>query len=41
MVFNAIVLLTFVIGIVLYWRAVAALEARVLHYVPARPLGGL
>ncbi|WP_043834076.1 ABC transporter permease [Muricoccus aerilatus] len=32
MVFNAIVLLT-VIGIVLYW-AVAAAEARILHYVP-------
>ncbi|UFN48175.1 ABC transporter permease [Roseomonas sp. OT10] len=34
MVFNAILLLT-VIGIALYW-AVAAVEARVLHYIPRR-----
>lgn len=34
MVFNAIVLLT-VIGIALYW-AVAAVETRVLHYIPRR-----
>jgi NitT/TauT family transport system permease protein len=32
MVFNAIILLT-AIGIVMYW-AVAAVEARVLHYIP-------
>jgi NitT/TauT family transport system permease protein len=32
MVFNAIILLT-LIGIVMYW-AVAAVEARVLHYIP-------
>jgi len=32
MVFDAIILLT-VIGIVMYW-AVAAIEARVLHYIP-------
>ena len=32
MVFNAIILLT-VIGIIMYW-AVAAVEARVLHYIP-------
>ncbi|PWS38454.1 ABC transporter permease [Falsiroseomonas bella] len=32
MVFNAIILLT-VIGIAMYW-AVAAIEARVLHYIP-------
>jgi NitT/TauT family transport system permease protein len=34
MVFNAIILLT-VIGIVMYW-AVAAIETRVLHYIPQR-----
>lgn len=32
MVFNAIILLT-IIGIIMYW-AVAAIEARVLHYIP-------
>jgi NitT/TauT family transport system permease protein len=37
MVFNAIILLT-VIGIAMYW-AVAAIEARVLHYIP-RAVGG-
>jgi len=35
MVFNAILLLT-VIGIALYW-AVAAIETRVLHYIPKAP----